>query len=327
MVAKIWGFVVLVMLWGGVCFGADEMAAERAKLEKICSIKDDLVYKRIGGIELKASVLAGKGQWDKKSAAVIFVHGGGWYSNTRDEMYVPRFTGVVERLIKADVKVVSFDYRLVRVTNSHFQPREKEMPLVGVSHGYAEIVRDCKDLVRWLYREGENFGIDPQRMGSWGGSAGGHLALMMAYTRDNQFSGDAELADYPSDLRCAVSWYGTTEFVQQYDSMQKVKGGPVPPLLGGLPEQVPGAYLQGSPFSYVRWDSAPVLLCHGKADPVVPFEQSVYLYERAVQVGAPVEFVEVENSGHNFMPRQGPIEPTLEQLHDLTAEFMIEHLK
>jgi dipeptidyl aminopeptidase/acylaminoacyl peptidase len=122
-----------------------------------------------------------------------------------------------------------------------------------------------------------------------------------------------------------VSWYGTTDFVGQYESMKRSKGGPVVPLLGGTPEEKPEDYKKASPITYLKKDSLPILLVHGNVDPVVPYAQSVLMYEKAKEIGANVEFVTMENTAHSMEPK-GEMKPTLEEAQELTANFLLKNL-
>jgi len=327
----VWVLGVVVILAAGLpVWGAgqakNEMELGRRRVEKAADVQAGVVFKRVGDIELVLDIFTPKGR-DKsapKMATVIFVHGGGWYMNTREEIYAHRFAAMVEKLMGEDLAVVSFDYRLVAVPNMHWKPN-REKHLVAPDHTYEKIIADCKDVVRWLHKNGAEYDLDAERMATWGGSAGGHLSLMMGLTGPADFLGDPELAKYRSDIKCLVSWYGTTDFVGQYESMKKRKGGPVPPLLGGTPEEKATDYKKASPVNYLRKDSVPILLLHGTVDPIVPYAQSVLLDDKAKDIGADVEFVTVNPAGHNFAPK-GQMKPTLDEIHDLTVKFLVENL-
>jgi len=325
-----WVLVVVVLAVSAPVWGAgqekNEMELGREQVEKAADIQGGIVFKKVGDIELVLDIFTPKGR-DKsatKMATVIFVHGGGWYMNTRDEMYAHRFAAMVAKLMAKDMAVVSFDYRLVAVPNMHWKP-DREKHLVAAEHTYEKIIADCKDLVRWLHKNGEQYNLDTERMATWGGSAGGHLSLMMGLTGPAEFLGDPELAKYRSDIKCLVSWYGTTDFVGQDESMKNRKGGRVPPLLGGTPEEKPEDYKKAGPINYLEKDSIPILLLHGTVDPVVPYAQSVLLADKAKDIGADAEFVTVDPAGHNFAPK-GEMKPTLDEIHDLTVKFIIENL-
>jgi len=280
------------------------------RLAKHADIKRNIVFKAVGEQQLMLDFYVPKAAGGEKLPTVVFIHGGGWRAGTKNAVYAERFVGTMERLLAAGVQVVSIDYRLAS---------EKAR--------YKELIADCKDSVRWLHKDAAKWRVDPERMGVWGPSAGGHLALMVGLTGDGDFPGDKALQDSSSKVKFIVSWYGTTDFLEHYRESGRRIGGVFTTLLGGTPEDAPQAYKEASPISYVTKTSVPMLLCQGAKDFVVPRSQAEILAAKAREVGAPVEYLLVANAGHNFQALGGTtLRPSLAEVQKRTADFMFKYL-
>ena len=89
-------------------------------------------------------------------------------------------------------------------------------------------------------------------------------------------------------------------------------------MLGGMPDKVPEMAEKASPLTYVNDKAPPFLIVHGKADEVVPYAQSVELYDALKKVGTDVQMLTIEKGTHNiFTP----------EAQAATAKFFEEKLK
>ena len=120
---------------------------------------------------------------------MLFTHGGGWSSGDVNKIVKPAFIGTLRKLLDSGVMCAAFQYRLTREESTA-----------------VECVEDCKDAAKW--------NLDPDRFGVWGGSAGGHLALMTALANDDLFPGSQDLKTVTPRFRCVVSYYPLTSFVR-----------------------------------------------------------------------------------------------------------------
>jgi acetyl esterase/lipase len=139
-------------------------------------------------------------------------------------------------------------------------------------------VDDGCDVVRWVRRHGKKQGLDAQRVGTWGDSAGGHLAALVGLKMKVQ-----AVAAYcpPTDLAAMAD----REFVPQF--------------IGGTPAEKPGAYALASPVTHVRRGAPPHLIAHGTEDKTVPFEQATRYAALLDGVGADVTLVRFPGVGHD----------------------------
>lgn len=200
--------------------------------------------------------------------------------------------------------------------------KEDRVPLEYVAAGYAVAsinyrlsqhaifpaqIEDCKAAVRWLRAHADRFGIDPERFGAWGESAGGHLVAMLGTTgATRQFDVGAYL-DQPSRVQAVADHFGPTDFLQMDsqrlpDSMvHDTPDSPESELVGGPIQQHPERVAFANPITYVTPDAPPFLIVHGDRDPLVPYHQSELLAAALCQAGVETIFYTVRGEGHgNF---------------------------
>ncbi|MGE3317318.1 MAG: prolyl oligopeptidase family serine peptidase, partial [Planctomycetaceae bacterium] len=131
-------------------------------------------------------------------------------------------------------------------------------------------IADCRCAVRWLRAHAKEHNVDPERIGVWGNSAGGHLALMLALT--NEKSGipdEGPWQEQSSRVHAAASDSGPLDLEFQY--RDGVLRGAVELFLAGPPDEKRIAnYRQASPTTYVANASVPLLMIYGVADVQVP---------------------------------------------------------
>lgn len=174
--------------------------------------------------------------------------------------------------------------------------------LVGVSHlsqpqsSVQEIVEDVQHAARYVRHHAREHGIDPNRIGVFGGSSGGHLSLMLA-TRGGP--GDPQAADpvdrESSAVRAATVFYPVTDLINLGESTENLHDGGPPksfrqafgPRAGDLKEwQRIGHEL--SPIFHVTRSLPPVYIAHGDADTLVPLDQSTRFRDKAAALGREV---------------------------------------
>lgn len=190
-----------------------------------------------------------------------------------------------------------------------------------------EIASDVERAVRFIRSHAAEIGIDPDRIGVTGGSAGGHLALMLA-TRGGPGPADADdpVDRASSGVQAVAIFYPVTDLTD-------LSGSTEDPGDGGPPLHFRPAFAQDpvdmeawrevsralSPLHHVRADMPPVLIFHGTNDTLVPLDQSRRFRDAARTAGGLVDVVEVPGAGHGW--------PTLPLSVPRCAAWFDEHLR
>ena len=227
--------------------------------------------------------------------AVVLVHGGGMWTGSRADMADP-----ARQLAQAGYIAFAVDYRLVDIASGR--------------HPWPAQLDDVQHAVRWVRANAARYGVDPERVGAYGWSAGGQLAALLG-TRDTRDAA-SPLAAYPSRVACVVDLAGDVDLAA-YTSPPALDE--VVALLGGTPAQVPERYRDTSPLSWIDARTAPFLVFHGALDDVVPVAQSRRLVSALRATGVEVEYVELPDAGHGDLgsSRVGPA----------TLAFLGHHLR
>jgi acetyl esterase/lipase len=209
--------------------------------------------------------------------AVLLIHGGGFRQGTR-QSYLKQAARLAERGYVA----ATASYRLA--------PRNQ----------FPAAVEDAKAAVRFLRANAAKYGIDSERIGAWGGSAGGHLVLMLGLTADvAEFEGSGPNREFSSKVQAVINYYGPTDFTQSYS--KSVDAAEVLPLwLGGHLDQNRKIHQKASPLNWVNPNAAPTLSLHGTKDAYVGYEHSVMLTERLINAGVDAELETLSGAGHGF---------------------------
>ena len=265
----------------------------------------------------------GKAQSGAKAAlpVVAFIHGGGWSGG--DKASCPTLP-----LLGRGYVAVSINYRLT-----------------GKAPWPAQIY-DCKAAIRYLRAHAAEYQIDPERIGVWGSSAGGHLVAMLGLTGgvkelEGNEGGPENLAQ-SSKVQAVCDWFGPTDIIALVNQAtgthltadgggvtddakaalaKAPRGNLIRGLLGGPIWEHLDAARQASPMTYVAKDAAPLLIMQGTADPLVPAEQSKMLDAALQKAGAASSLVLLDHAGHG-----GPAFDRPEVLQQVAA-FFDRHLK
>ncbi|MEU5669822.1 alpha/beta hydrolase [Micromonospora sp. NPDC047753] len=226
----------------------------------------------------------------RPAPVLLWIHGGAWLFGSPKQppdwlMTVDPFTAAV----RAGFAVASAQYRLS-----------------GEAHFPAQL-DDVKAAVRWLRRHGGTVGVDGERIGAWGESAGGHLASMVALTGDDQDD---------THVRAAVCWYAPSNLLTMQSQAHPsgtidhdAADSPESLLIGAPLPDNPGLGRAASPITYVTDQAPPMLLIHGDQDLVVPVGQSEELAAALTKAGAEVELSVVQGADHCFAGV--PLEPLI----------------
>ncbi|HYO46281.1 MAG TPA: alpha/beta hydrolase, partial [Gemmatimonadota bacterium] len=224
---------------------------------------------------------------------VVVIRGGGWTVNDRAES-----AHVAAALAERGVAAATIEYRTA-----------DEAP-------FPAAVQDVKAAVRWMRANATTYGIDPDAIGTLGGSSGGHMALLAGVTDgDVAFEGAGGHADVSSRVQAVVAMAAPT------DPRRLDAGGrrTVGRFLRATPSQDPERWARASPVSHVDAGDPPVLLLHSRADEAVLPEQSTRFAALYRAAGAEAEVVLIPDAPHPFWNYA----PWFAQTMDRAAAFFL----
>jgi acetyl esterase/lipase len=234
--------------------------------------RDTRVYKAIGDVKLEMFIYKPAG-WKAGDSrpAIVFFFGGGWKSGT-PKQFEKQATYFATRGMVA----MAADYR------------------VRSRHGVApeQCVNDAKSAVRWARANAAELGIDPNRIVSSGGSAGGHLAAAVGTVQGFEEAGeDHAVSSRPNAMVCFNPALDVTR--NAWGDINRGKG---------LEQKFGGADKAKalSPQQNIRKNLPPALILHGEEDPTVPFTQAVAFTKAMVAAGNRCELAGYQGQKHGF---------------------------
>lgn len=239
---------------------------------------------------------------DEPAPVMIYIHGGGWRGGSKNR--IPGF------LAKANeegwLAVVSVEYRFTDVA---IHPAQ---------------VNDCSRAIQFVRHNAEKWNLDTKRMGVTGGSAGGHLSAYVAL-RDDEANPDSDdpIERHSSRVGFSIPFAGPTD----WSLLATIEHGhPAYRQLLGYEPGTPADKMSGklkkdvSPLSFVSKDDPPMLIVHGDADVIVPYEHATVLEMALKKVGVNVELLRVKDGRHNVAGAGIP------STGKRATEFMRQHL-
>jgi acetyl esterase/lipase len=235
---------------------------------------------------------------------VIWIHGGGWEAGNKDN---PMGLG----MLKKGYAVASINYRLSQMAKFPAQ------------------IEDCKAAVRFLRANAKKYNLDPNHIGVFGASAGGHLVALLGTTGGvKELDGDGPNKDVSSRVQAVVDFFGPTDMLKMKEEATEkpvfdadAADSPVGRLFGGPVQEHKELAEKANPIHYITKDAAPFLILHGDKDNIVPLAQSRILDEALKAAGVESTLVVVKGDGHG-----GPGFGSPENVQKI-VDFLDKHLK
>jgi acetyl esterase/lipase len=260
-----------------VCEAQPPAGAVRDLLEKVV-VERDVVYGRAGERELKLDLVKPRNPGAAKLPVAVFIHGGGWRAGDK-AAGLPR---VAPLAATGDYVGVSVGYRL---SGEAVWPAQ---------------IHDCKAAIRWVRANADKLGIDPEKIGVWGTSAGGHLVSLLGASGDVEaLEGENGSPGHSSRVACVVNFCGPTDFTA---ILERMPAGDAPAavtaLLGGTLAEKRDEAKAASPVTWVSKDAPPFLHVHGTDDKTVPIGQAERLHAALRKAGVDSTLVKIEGGGH-----------------------------
>lgn len=204
----------------------------------------NVVYTQSGDRKLLADIAVPKGG-DSAKPCIVVVHGGGWLNG-----YKSKFRALTLALAARGYVTAAIEYRL------------------GYEAKFPAGIQDCNAALRFLRANAAKYGIDPDRIGAVGGSAGGHLVGLMATGwKEKALQGDGGHADQSSRLKAAIVMAGPMELTTGSVAERSRKGNANSNVwFGKTIDEAPEAYALGDAHLQIDADSTPILFMTGEHD-------------------------------------------------------------
>lgn len=242
-------------------------------------ITPDVVYGHKAGMALTFDVIHPQ---NPNGAAVLFMMSGAWVSG-----WVPP-----ENFVKENAPFGLRHFRdLVEHGYTLFIIRHGSSPQFKVP----EAVADVQRAVRYIRQHAKNFEIDPDRIGVCGGSAGGHLSLMLGTASDEGQKTANDETERSSNRVAAVVAYFPPVDLREWVGDKRF------PALHF--DKKDAEYV--SPIVHVTKDDAPTLLIHGDKDDLVKLDNSERILAAFKKEGVPCELIVIKGAGHGFAGENG----------------------
>jgi len=254
---------------------ADVHAQDRKPPQQAVTIERDVEYGSAGERKLLLDIYrpanAEAGAKKERLAAIVFIHGGGWAAGNK-----AGGGGLSYFAQTGNYVGFSIGYRL---TGEAIWPAQ---------------IEDCKAAIRWIRAHADDYHIDPDRIGLWGPSAGGHLVSLLGTSSDvKELEGNNGTPGVSTRVACVVDFCGPADFLTfRHDAANR--------LFGGRIEDHREQARLASPLTHVTPDDPPILIVHGTDDRTVPISQSEAFAAALKKAGVDVTFVRIEGGGHGI---------------------------
>lgn len=231
----------------------------------------------------------------ERSPVVMYIHGGGWYINTKSTE--PDQLAMIDGLRDRGFTVVSIDYRLL--PKNHFPA-----PL-----------EDSLCAVRYLRAHADDYSLDSNRIAVYGFSAGGYLAGMVGVLdTNNDFTSESEpYHAFSSRVQAVVTLAG---FFDLTNGLTVRNHQRIHELLQDYPPSTT------DPVHFTTPDDPPFLLIHGTDDGFVQLEQDELMSERLQAAGVHFERLLVQHAQHGLESSGEPIEPAIQEVRQRVQDFI-----
>ncbi len=222
---------------------------------------ESIIYKKASGVRLAMNVYYSK-NCTKKTAVALCVHGGGWAAVEKENQPDDKWQGSwmkhqASYYAKRGYIGIEITYRSIN--------------LEGVD--IADIVEDCEDAVRYIRENIKKADVD--RMFAIGDSAGGHLVLCLAFSKDKTVRPKVVVACNPVTDCVDEKW----AYICDDENIRR----------------------KYSPLFNIEKSDVSFLVVHGTKDEIVPYETSVEYAEKMKNIGNDIELLSIEGEAHAFI--------------------------
>lgn len=236
--------------------------------------------------------------------AILLIHGGGWRVGDKADT---RERNIGSTLAQHGYAVFSINY-LLNVGEVDLVTGDLRLSRLAWPQNF----HDCKSALRYLRAHADRYGIDSDRIGVMGGSAGGHLSMLVGATAHNaEINRHGLYTEQRNDVACILDFYG------DYD----IRGRRVSPFAGATPAETAANEVAASPVSHFDASLPPMFITHGTADTTIPVERSRLLAEHLRAAGRDYLYIEIAGAPHSYH-----LKPEQMDLAPAVLAFLAKHL-
>lgn len=232
----------------------------------------------------------------EKKPAVLYFPGGGFTSADHEKFLEMRYA-----LACAGYVVAACEYR-------------------AVPNKFPALLEDAKAAVRWMRAHASEFGVDANRIGLLGDSAGGYVVQMAGATNGEKNWDVGDFKEVSSDVQAVVSIYGISDLTTIGEGIGNenvhasaavteallLNGPAFKDFAGASVNADPQKAKAASPIGHVDGTEPPFLLMHGSGDKVVSPLQSKKMFEVLQNKKVEAEYVLVRRAEHGDLPWYQP---------------------
>lgn len=258
----------LVSIFGTLCLTTSLSVADGDPPTAEIETKRGIVYATRDGVELKLDLAFPK--QGTMRPAVMCIHGGGWRAGNREAYHKRIAELAADGYVAA---TVSYRFSDVATWPAQFD--------------------DVKAAYRWLVDHANEFGIDPERIGLRGDSAGGHLSMMLG-SRSAE-TGESVIGTRP---RAVINFYGPTDL--RTASKIELARNLVQALAGGSFEEKADVLTSASPITFVDRCDSPTITFHGTEDKLVPILHGTSMHEALAKAKVSNQLFRMEGAAHGI---------------------------
>ena len=275
--------VALVLLFSALAFAQSAAPA----LPEGVTVEANVAYD--AHKETVVDVFRPKGAGHKRPG-VLFIHGGGWTGGTKESV-VQHF---VVPFLQRGFVVANVEYRLAKTALA------------------PAAVHDVLKAAEWFRKNAGKYGVDGKKIVVSGGSAGGHLALMVGLAKKSTGMGPT------GNVAAVVNFYGITDVADLLEGVNERKYAVtwVPDTLTDRREIA----RRVSPQSWTGKGEPPVLTIHGDSDPTVPYEHGITLTKMLRDSGNDAELISIPKGAHGDFMRNTQAPAIWEQIFQFLAK-------
>ncbi|HEY6562499.1 MAG TPA: alpha/beta hydrolase [Polyangiaceae bacterium] len=259
-------------------------------------IERDVVYRRVAGRRLKLDVYRPV-TTSASRPAIVQIHGGAWVVGDKRDQGVP----LCAHLARNGWVAFNVNYRL------------------SPGATFPDHLVDLKHAIAWIRSHAQEYGVDPSFIAVTGGSAGGHLAALVALTaHDSRYQPGFEEAD--TSVQAAVPLYGVYDFTNRFQTMPRVFSSRLlqAHVIKARFDEEPDKFSEASPIDRIHPDSPPFLIIHGDRDTLAPLRDAREFAAALAKISRSIVlFVELKGAQHAFdiftSPRSAPVIEAVER--------------